>query len=65
MPQVGLRYVLFLTNGQGEKDLTILTGYELREGKVFPLDDLPNLRVYENADETTFLNELRAKATNL
>jgi len=65
MPQVSLRYVLFLTNGQGEKDLTILTGYELREGKVFPLDDLPNLRVYENADETTFLNELRAKATNL
>ena len=52
MPQVGLRYVLFLTDSQ------ILTGYELREGKVYPLDDLPNLRTYENADETTFLKQL-------
>jgi len=57
MPRVGLRYVLFLTDSQ------ILTGYELREGKVHPLDDLPNLYTYENADETTFLKQLRtAKA---
>ncbi len=56
MPQVGLRYVLFLTNDQ------ILTGYELREGKVYPLDDLPNLHTYENADETTFLTQLHTAA---
>jgi hypothetical protein len=56
MPQVGLRYVLFLTNAQ------ILTGYELREGKVYPLDDLPNLHTYENADETTFLTQLHTAA---
>ena len=59
MPQVGLRYVLFLTNAQSQSDFQILTGYELREGKVYPLDDLPNLHTYENADETTFLNQLR------
>jgi hypothetical protein len=61
MPQVGLRYVLFLTNAQGQSDSQILTGYELREGKVHPLDDLPNLYLYENADETTLLNQLRGK----
>ena len=59
MPQVGLRYVLFLTSAQSQSDFQILTGYELREGKVYALDDLPNLRTYENADETTFLNQLR------
>src|SRR5690349_17945964 len=59
MPEVGLRYVLFLTNARGQSDFQILTGYELREGKVYPLDDLPNLYTYENADETTFLNQLR------
>jgi len=58
MPQVGLRYVLFLTNAQGQSDFQILTGYELREGKVHPLDDLLNLYTYENADETTFLKQL-------
>jgi hypothetical protein len=65
MPQVGLRYVLFLTNTQGQSDLQILTGYELREGKVYPLDDLPNLYLYEKADETTLVNQLRSKAANL
>lgn len=64
MPQVGQRYVLFLSNAQGQSDFQILTGYELREGKVYPLDDLPNPFVYENADETTFLTQLRTKAAD-
>ena len=64
MPQVGLRYVLFLTNAQRQSDFQVLTGYELREGKVYPLDDLPNLHTYENADETTFLNQLRMANLN-
>jgi hypothetical protein len=61
MPQVGLRYVLFLTNASGESDFQIITGYELRGGKVCSLDDLPKLRTYDNSDETTFLSELRIK----
>jgi|SRR5919205_525145 hypothetical protein len=65
MPQVGLRYVLFLTNAQSQSDFEILTGYEFREGKVHPLDDLPNLYTYENADETTFLNRLRTANLNV
>jgi len=62
MPQVGLRYVLFLTNISGESDFEIMTGYELRDGKVHPLDDLPKLNTYNNTDEATFLRELRSKA---
>jgi hypothetical protein len=65
MPQVGQRYVLFLTIPQGQSDFQILTAYELRDGKVYPLDDLPNLFVYENADEAIFLNQLRTKAADL
>jgi hypothetical protein len=62
MPQVGLRYVLFLTNTGAESDFQIITGYELRESKVSPLDDLPNLHTFDNTDEATFLKELRIKA---
>jgi hypothetical protein len=65
MPQVGVRYVLFLTSAQSQNEFQILTGYELRNGKVYPLDDLPNLYLYENKDEPTFLNELRVKAASL
>jgi hypothetical protein len=44
MPRVGAKYVLFLTHDfqsrdDGGNDFNLLTGYELREGKVFPLDD--------------------------
>ena len=64
MPVVGLRYVLFLSNPHGQSDFQILTAYELREGKVYPLDDLPNLYRYENTDELNFLSELRNRIAN-
>lgn len=60
MPKTGLRYVLFLN--EEESDFTILTGYELRNGKVYPLDELPNLLTYESSDELIFLSELRTKS---
>jgi hypothetical protein len=63
MPRVGRRYVLFLTHKPQEQDFQILTGYELREGRVFPLDSSPGVvhfELYENATEDTLLNELRA-----
>ena len=59
MPKTGLRYVLFLKGN--ESDFAILTGYELSNGKVYPLDQLPNLLTYENSDELVFLSELRTK----
>jgi len=66
MPRVGSRYVLFLTHlsangGSYENDFHILTGYELRGGKVFPLDKLASkhpINTYAGADEASFLREL-------
>ena len=63
MPRVGRQYVLFLkSNGQGQ-DYTILTGYELRAGHVFPLDGQGAKLVfsrYAGFGESEFLNEVRA-----
>jgi hypothetical protein len=64
MPKVGQRYVLFLTNTNGEPNLEILTGYELREGKVYSLDNLPNTKKYKNAEAENFLKELREFANS-
>lgn len=59
MPRVRARYLLFLTRKNQEAEFHILTGYELRGGKVYPLDNLPQPKIYEGADETTFLDELQ------
>lgn len=40
-PQVGRSYLLFLKHNSESQDYTLITGYELREGRVFPLDGLP------------------------
>jgi hypothetical protein len=62
MPRPGRRYALFLTFDAQDQDAHILTGYELRGGRVFPLDNSPGplTTEYKGADEKTFLNDLRA-----
>ena len=58
-PRIGRRYLFFLKyNDQGE-DYSILTGYELREGRVFPLDEIGHFINYKGADENTFSNAVR------
>lgn len=61
MPRIGRRYVLFLkSNGEGQ-DYSILTGYELRAGSVFPLDQpgsKSKFDTYKDLDETTFRRAL-------
>jgi hypothetical protein len=66
MPQVGGRYLLFLThdfqtpNDTG-KDFYLLTGYELRDGQVRLLDDTQPghpISHYNGATETTLLTDL-------
>lgn len=60
MPGIGRKYVLFLTGGKDEA-FTILTGYELRGGKVFPLDAASPthpMNQYKLRDESTLLNDL-------
>ena len=63
MPETGKRYLLFLTHSfqsrdDAPKDFNILTGYELRNGLVFPLDDIHPFTTYRGTAESAFLNDL-------
>ena len=40
MPKVGGRYLLFLTSTHNNKDISILTGYQLTPDSAIPLDTL-------------------------
>lgn len=69
MPIVGRRYLLFLSHdfpslARQYKDLHILTGYELKGGKVFPLDNPGGgthkiATQYNGETESTLLADLR------
>lgn len=60
MPKVGKRYLLFLRSVGQSKDFEIVTGYELENGKVKPLDDAGQFKTYKGVDEGEFLNAVRA-----
>lgn len=72
LPRIGRRYVLFLTHefimgGRYDETFFILTGYELRNGKVFPLDKVSSghpIGLYKGSDEEAFLTDLRSALTN-
>jgi hypothetical protein len=72
MPRAGRRYVLFLKKTGDEEVYTILTGYELRGGRVHPVDgvvtsgegsELPQFVPYKDADEMSFLAAIRDAIT--
>jgi hypothetical protein len=63
MPRIGGKYVLFLTISNQDQNYHILTGYELLNGKVSPLDESTRMNVYEGMDETSFLQALREAIT--
>jgi hypothetical protein len=61
MPRLRRTYLLFLTGGETDQDFSILTGYELREGKVFPLDKTgPSnpISAVKGRDEAALITEL-------
>jgi hypothetical protein len=69
LPEVGRQYLLFLTHesplfGEPNKeDFFILTAYEFRDGRVFPLDKtLPGhpIAAITGVDESSFLNDLNS-----
>lgn len=62
MPKVGSRYVFFLNDGDNETVFEIITGYEIRDSSVFPLDELPEASAYRHSAAPRLLKELR---TNL
>ncbi len=67
MPEVGKQYLLFITKSDGKGDYSILTGYEIRDGIIHPLDNPGTghpITTREGSDATSFLNEVRAAVTN-
>ena len=64
MPRVGAKYLFFLTDGNADQGFQILTAYELRAGKIIPLDKLRQPQTYQNTNQTIFLSELRIKVAN-
>lgn len=63
MPLVNHRYVLFLK--RLDKDsFSIITGYELRDGRVYPLDhEATQFGFYAGTEEASFLEHVRAAIT--
>ena len=70
MPLAGRRYVFFLKSNEEVQTYSINTGYELRHGRVTPLDgnrlvtgggfpQLIEYDRYDSANETTFLKEIK------
>ena len=67
MPQVESTYLLFLTEAVPESDYSILTGYELREGRIYPLDAPGSghpITKFKGVDESSFLEEVRTAIAN-
>jgi len=63
LPNLNGRYVLFVSLNHNNQDLTILTGYEVHNGKVVSLEDGEDKSEYANWDEETFLGKLRSAVT--
>lgn len=60
MPQIGSRYLLFLTSKHNKADLNISTGYELTEDGVTPLDEeLPQVKSLTGVSERDILQRVR------
>jgi hypothetical protein len=64
MPRKGGQYVLFIKRGGLDEDYQIITGYEIRQGRVYPLDKSTssdtNFGIYTNSEEASFLNKIRS-----
>jgi len=62
MPEPGKKYVFFLRRHPDSENYSIITAYELRSGRVHPLDgDSASFAgaVYENAEEQAFLSKVQ------
>jgi hypothetical protein len=57
VPRRGAKYVLFLKRVEG--DLLILTGYELRQNQVKPLDKVGLFNNYEDMSSESFMDTLQ------
>ncbi len=69
VPVTGRKYVLFLKRNEQADIFIVLTGYEQRDGHVYPLDgvdlppgatEIPQFAAYKGVDEATFTKDLRS-----
>jgi hypothetical protein len=59
MPQVGGRYLLFLTSTHDNEDISILTGYWLTPNGAIPLDELHQFASLTGVTEVDILQRVR------
>jgi hypothetical protein len=59
MPSIGRTYVFFLKHNDSGQDFSILTAYEMRKGRVLPVDDVGQFAIYKRTDEISFLNAVK------
>lgn len=64
LPSVGSRYVLFLTTDKQSPNYKILTGYEIKDSKIAPLDDAPPFRNLPETREMNFIKTIRDKISS-
>ena len=67
MPQVGKQYLLFLTKSEEKRDYNILTGYEIRGGFIYLLDNPGSghpITKVNGSDAASFLDEVRTSISN-
>lgn len=72
MPRQARKYLLFLRRNADRENFTILTAYELRSGKVYPIDGVAaavgNRKwpydIYAKADESRLLSDLEKEIAN-
>lgn len=62
-PHFGQRYLVFLKHYEKEQDYALHTGFELKNGRVIPLDNLDErflpFLLFRNSGEMEFLNAVR------
>jgi hypothetical protein len=59
MPQVGGRYLLFLTSTHSKEDISISTGYQLTPNGAIPLDELHQFASLTGVTEVDILQRVR------
>jgi hypothetical protein len=64
MPQVGGRYLLFLTLKHNNEDISILTAYRLTPNGALPLDDLDQVASLTGVTEIDILQKVRNLVQN-
>ena len=61
MPQVERKYLFFLSRNKEGEDYSIFTAYEMRGGKIVPLDDSKAFNTFDGANEKELLKKVRAE----